>query len=122
MRVDRATLTDLSILDAGEEGMSLFALLDRSRTELGRAALHSRMRNLPERSEIRSTQAAIRHLAASLHPVHDMVQGLNPDAVERYLSLRWQASTRRSRAGRLVERAVLRTKYRQAVREVSQGV
>jgi DNA mismatch repair ATPase MutS len=122
MRVDRATLTDLAILDAGDEGMSLFALLDRSRTDLGRAALHARMRNLPSRAEVPSTQAAIRHLAESLHPVHDIIEGLNPDEVERYLSLKWQASTRRSRAGRLVERAVLRTKYRQAVREISHGV
>ncbi len=42
MELDRTTLHDLAILDEGEDGISLFALVDRTRTRLGRERLRAR--------------------------------------------------------------------------------
>ena len=122
MQVDRATLRDLSILEPGEDGSSLFALLDRTRTRLGSRALRARMRSLPVGAELQRTQDAIRHLATSLGSAHSAVESVDPDAVDDYLSLKWQALTKRSRTGRLLERVMLRLGFRDAVRQISRGV
>jgi len=120
--VDGATLRDLSIVDAGEDGASLFARLDHARTGLGRAALRSRLRRLPPPAEARDTQAAIRYLGDRLHGVRALIDATNPDEVDAYLSLNWQAVTKHSRPGRFIERIVLRLRYRQALRQIRHGV
>jgi len=89
MRVDRTTLRDLAVLDPGEEGTSLLALLDRTRTRLGSASLRSRMKGLPPRGEVRATQDAIRFLASRVPDVQRTLETLDPDAVDAYLSLKW---------------------------------
>jgi hypothetical protein len=122
MQVDRATLRDLSILEPGEDGSSLLALLDRTRTRLGSRALRARMRSLPVGAELQRTQDAIRHLATSLGSTHSAVESVDPDAVDAYLSLKWQALTKRSRTGRLLERVMLRLGFRDAVRQITRGV
>jgi DNA mismatch repair protein MutS len=122
MRVDRTTLRDLAVLDPGEEGTSLLALLDRTRTRLGSASLRSRMKGLPPRGEVRATQDAIRFLASRVPDVQRTLETLDPDAVEAYLSLKWQALTKRSRIGRLAERVSLQLRYHDAVRQLSSGV
>jgi DNA mismatch repair ATPase MutS len=122
MQVDRATLRDLSILDQGDDGMSLFALLDRTRTRLGRKALRARMGALPPGAELQRMQDAVRHLSTRLGSAPSAVESVDPDAVDEYLSLKWQALTKRSRAGRLIERVTLRLGFRDAVRQISRGV
>lgn len=116
------TLTDLAILDPGEDGTSLFALLDRTRTRLGRKALRARMRVLPADAELQRTQDAVRHLATRLGSVPPAVETVDPDAVDDYLSLKWQALSKRSRTGRFIERVTLRLGFRDAVRQISRGV
>jgi len=122
MLVDRATLSDLAILDPGEEGTSLFSLLDRTRTRLGSATLKARMRNLPPSADVHGTQDAIRYLSACVAPIQAALDVMDPDVVDEYLSLKWQALTKRSRYGRFVERLTLRMSYGDVVREVSNGV
>jgi len=122
MKIDRTTLSDLSVLDPGEEGTCLFTLLDRTRSDLGRVALRARMRNLPGRSELRDTQDAIRHIAGRVADFQAAIEWTNPDAVDRYLSLKWQALTKRSMVGRVMERFILRWQYRDAVRQIIKGV
>lgn len=123
MELDRTTLHDLAILDEGEDGISLFALVDRTRTRLGRERLRARMRNLPATpDELAVTQHAIMHLAARLEAVREGIDRLQADAVADYLQLRFQAVTRTSRPGRLVERWLLRLRYRLPLRSVERGV
>ena len=122
MRVDRATLTDLSILEQGEEGTCLFVLLDRTCTGLGRNALRARMRSRPSRSELRDTQDAIRHLVVRRVALHAAIEYVDADRIDAYLSLNWQALTKRSWLGRVAERLILRFRYREAVRQISRGV
>lgn len=122
MQVDRATLNDLSILDPGEEGTCLFTLIDRARSDLGRAVLRARMRNLPGRENLRDTQDAIKHLADRVAEFQVAIERTDSDAVERYLSLKWQALTKRSKVGRVMERMILRWQYRDAVRQIIRGV
>jgi hypothetical protein len=122
MHVDRATLRDLSILDQGDDGTSLFALLDRTRTRLGRRALRTRMGALPSGEELQRTQDAIRHLSTRLGAAPSAVESVDPDSVDDYLSLKWQALTKRSRLGRFMERVTLRLGFRDAIRQISRGV
>ena len=122
MRVDRATLTDLSILEQGEEGTCLFALLDRTCTGLGRNALRARMRSLPSRSDLRDTQDAIRHLVVRRVALRAAIEFVDADKIDAYLSLNWQALTKHSWLGRFAERLILRFRYREAVRQISRGV
>lgn len=122
MKVDRATLRDLSILEPGDEGTSLFALLDRTRSRLGRSALRARMRDLPAGEELQRTQDAIKHLSTRLGTAPLAVERVDPDGVDDYLSLKWQALTKRSRFGRFMERFTLRLGFRDAIRQISRGV
>jgi hypothetical protein len=50
------------------------------------------------------------------------VESVDPDAVDDYLSLKWQALTKRSRPGRFMERVTLRLGFRDAIRQISRGV
>jgi DNA mismatch repair protein MutS len=122
MRVDPATLLDLSILDPGEESASLFTLIDRTRTDAGRAELRRRMRQLPALSETQERQRAVRRLSETLSDIRQIVDDARPDDAERYLSLRWQALTRRGRWGQWFERLVLRLVYVDAIRDIRQGM
>ena len=122
MQVDRATLTDLSILDAGEEGASLFSLLDRTRTRLGKVALKARAKTLPSSADVSATQDAVRHLVARVDSVQSALDGLDPDGVDDYLSLKWQALTKRSAIGRFGERFLLRLSYQDAIRQIRAGI
>jgi DNA mismatch repair ATPase MutS len=121
MQVDRATTKDLSILEPGEDGTTLFALLDRTRTNLGSRALRSRMRALPAGAELQRTQDAVRHLSTRLGWTPSAVESVDPDAVDDYLALKWQALSKRSRAGQLIERVTLRLGFRDAIRQISRG-
>lgn len=122
MQVDRATLRDLSILDPGEEGASLFSLLDRTRTRLGNAALRARLKTLPSSADVRATQDAVRHLSTRIDSVRSALDAIDPDGVDEYLSLKWQALTKRSPISRFIERLMLRLSYQDAVRQIHGGV
>jgi DNA mismatch repair protein MutS len=120
MRVDPLTLLDLSILEPGEEATSLFVLLDRTRTECGRVVLRKQMRELS--GPVLERQAAVRHLAPRVLTLQRLLDDCRLDQVEKYLSLNWQALTRRSKLGVWIERWTLRLKYPDALRDVRRGV
>lgn len=123
MRVDRATLSDLSILDPDAEGVSLFALLERTASNLGRSALRQRMREpLSSTSEIRDTQDAIGYLMAQSEMTRRTIVAIDPDSVESYLSLKWQAARGGSGVARFIDRLSLRLRYRDAIRQIGLGV
>jgi hypothetical protein len=71
---------------------------------------------------MQATQDAVRHLAANVESITAIVDAAGVDAADDYLSLRWQAVTRPSEIGRYLERIVLRLVYRDAVRQIQQGV
>ena len=123
MRVDRATLSDLSILDPDAEGVSLFALLERTVSDLGRSALRQRMREpLSSTAAIRDTQDAIRYVAAQWETTRHSIVAIDPDAVDRYLSLKWQAARGGSPVARFIDRLSLRLRYGDAIRQIGLGV
>ncbi len=122
MHVDPASLLDLSILDPGDESASLFTLIDRTRSDSGRAELRRRMRQLPAVLDVRERQLAVRRVAERSIGVRQLVDEARPDDIEKYLSLRWQALTRRTRWGQEIERWVLRFRYQDAIRDIRQGV
>jgi DNA mismatch repair ATPase MutS len=123
MRVDHATLSDLAIMDSDLEGSSLFALLDRTATRIGKGLLRRRMRELPDSArELRAIQDAVRYLASTREAPRRIIEALNPDAIDAYLGLRWQTVIARTAVTRLAERMVLRLRYRDAVRQVRDGV
>jgi DNA mismatch repair ATPase MutS len=121
MQVDRVTFADLSVFDAGEEGGTLLALLDRTRSRMGSLSLLARMRELPRGSDLQRTQDAIRALSAAGAPIHQAILRANPDAVDAYLALKWQGLTKRGGVARFIERVTLRARYRDAVRDISRG-
>src|SRR5688572_8743210 len=123
MRVDPATLSDLAILDSDLDGSSLFALLDRTATKIGRSRLRRRMRELPgSTQELRDCQDAVRYLALAREAPRQVIEALRPDLLDSYLGLRWQTLTARTAVTRIAERVVLRMGYRDALRQISEGV
>jgi len=123
MRVDHATLSDLAIMDSNLEGSSLLALLDRTATRIGKGLLRRRMRELPDSAqELRGIQDAVRYLASTREAPRRIIEALNPDAIDSYLGLRWQTVIARTAVTRLAERMVLRLRYRDAVRQIRDGV
>jgi hypothetical protein len=123
MRVDPATLSDLAILDSDLDGSSLFALLDRTATKIRRSRLRRRMRELPgSTQELRDCQDAVRYLALAREAPRQVIEVLRPDLLDSYLGLRWQTLTARTAVTRIAERVVLRMGYRDALRQISEGV
>jgi DNA mismatch repair protein MutS len=117
MFLDAATLEDLEILPSPKaRGLSLWSLVDRTRTRVGHEALRGRFLN-PTHSidEILALQCAHRAVAAEGDAYRHLVDRAAADDVERYLKTRWQLPNNMPRV------AGVRRWYREYKREVEHG-
>src|SRR5690348_14796252 len=92
MLVDSATLQDLEILPAPTaRGLTLWTLINRTRTRVGSAALREQLLNpSTDAEEIVTRQGAHRVLAAGATAYRQLLDQAAADEVERYLNTNWQ--------------------------------
>lgn len=117
MFLDPNTLHDLEILPtAPARGMTVWALIDRTRTRVGRAALRHRLKAAPRSAnDIIDLQNAHQTIASSASSYRTILDHSDPDAVEEYLSVSWQLPAD-------MERLVWRRRwYRDYLRDVGYG-
>lgn len=92
MHLDRGTLEDLEILPtATNRGMTVWSLIDRTRTRAGREALRRRLlspRHTAE--EILELQTAHQFLAADAEGVRSALDRADLEGIEAYLTVTWQ--------------------------------
>jgi DNA mismatch repair ATPase MutS len=117
MFLDTATLQDLEIVPTPTtRGMTLWRLVDRTRTRLGREALRQRLLAPPHTAEgILALQRAHQALAAQASTYRTALDRADLDGVEAYLSLTWLLPADMP--------AVIRVRkwYRQYVQDVTHG-
>jgi DNA mismatch repair protein MutS len=92
MFLDTATLQDLEIVPTPmTRGMTLWSLVDRTRSRLGREALRQRLLAPPHTAEeILALQRAHQVLAAEASTYRTDLDHADLDGVEAYLSVTWQ--------------------------------
>ncbi len=120
MLIDATTLADLAIFQTLDGSAGVFALVDRTRTRAGRAALRRRF-EAPSSGvdSIRGTQEAVRWLMA--RPTLPSFEDEAIEAVARYLDSNIEVSRRTGFAAR-VEAVWTRIRYREVRRELREGV
>jgi hypothetical protein len=92
MFVDAATLQDLEIVPTPTvRGITLWSLINRTRTRVGGEALRERLLNPPATAEdIRALQRAHQVLAADASVYRHTLDEAAADEVECYLNTNWQ--------------------------------
>ena len=92
MFLDAGTLRDLEILPtATTRGTTVWSLIDRTKSRIGRETLRQRLAALPGcANDIIALQNAHRSVASSASSYRTVLDRSNPDAVEEYLSVAWQ--------------------------------
>ena len=92
MFLDSATLQDLEIVPLPTtRGTTVWSLVDRTRTRVGRDALRERLLNPPHAvDEILALQRAHQVLAAEAKTYRHALDRVAADEVERYLTSNWQ--------------------------------
>jgi DNA mismatch repair protein MutS len=117
MFLDAATLQDLEIVPAPmTRGTTLWNLVDRTRTRVGREALRQRLLAPPHAAdEVLALQRAHQVLAAEASTYRTALDCADLDGVEAYLSVTWQLPADMP--------AVIRVRkwYRQYVQDVALG-
>src|SRR5258708_346431 len=95
MFLDSATLQDLEIVPMPRvRGTTLWSLVDRTRTRIGREVLRERLLAPPHSAEeILALQHAHRALASEASAYRIIVDNADPDRVEGYLRSNWQLSS-----------------------------
>jgi DNA mismatch repair protein MutS len=92
MFIDSATLQDLEVVPTPTvRGMTLWSLINRTRTRVGREALRERLLKPPDTAEdILALQRAHQVLAAEASTYRQTLDQAAADEVERYLNANWQ--------------------------------
>ena len=92
MFLDSATLHDLEVVPAPTmRGTTLWSLVDRTRSRVGRECLRERLLDPPHTvDEILALQAAHRVLGAEAGAYRTTLDRAGADAVEQYLHANWQ--------------------------------
>lgn len=92
MLLDAATLRDLDVVPTTmTRGVTLWSLIDRTRTRLGRESLRQRLVAPPHSAEdIVLLQQAHRKLAVDSVAYRTVLERADLDGVEAYLSVTWQ--------------------------------
>jgi DNA mismatch repair protein MutS len=123
MLIDAGTLRDLDVLStAAAGGQTLLALVDRTRTHVGRAQLRHRLTAPAHSAEaILARQCAHQILAAAAPKYRALVDRADPDSVERYLDSNWQSPRGRHGLARFVEGHWRAGWRRQYLSEVENG-
>lgn len=105
--LDSKTLSDLEVLSTSANGgLTLFKLIDRTRTRAGRACLR-RLLAEPLRTpeEILAAQIAHQELAGDAELCVAALCKSHPDDVEQYLNANWQLPSARSTVSRVIATA-----------------
>jgi DNA mismatch repair ATPase MutS len=92
MFLDSGTLRDLEILPtASTRGTTVWSLIDRTKSRVGREALRQRLAAAPgSANDIIALQDAHCTIASSAGAYRIALDRSNPDAVEEYLNVAWQ--------------------------------
>src|SRR5205085_12106842 len=92
MVVDSATLQDLQVVPMpAVRGATLWSLINRTRSRVGREALRTRLLNLPHGTDdILALQRAHQAIGAASNAYRHALDTADADEVERYLSMTWQ--------------------------------
>ncbi|HEX7798431.1 MAG TPA: hypothetical protein VF456_28905 [Vicinamibacterales bacterium] len=92
MFLDSGTLRDLEILPTAiSRGMTVWQLIDRTRSRAGRDALRQRFATAPQSAEdVIALQQAHQSIASSMGAYRTVLDRSAPDAVEEYLNDAWQ--------------------------------
>jgi len=117
MFLDSGTIRDLEVLPtATTRGMTVWQLIDRTRSRVGRAALHHRLKAIPQTADdIIDLQDAHRTIASSSDWYRTILDRSDVDAVDDYLNVTWQLPAD-------MERLVWRRRwYRDYLRDVADG-
>lgn len=120
MLIDEITLSDMEVFESAEGDGGIFALLDRTRTTAGRAALRRQVQEPFTRIEdIRRSQEGVRFLWH--HPDVFLLREQSLAAVSAYMSSNITISER-SPARAKAEYAWMVLRFRDVVRELRTGV
>lgn len=123
MNVDTATLHDLDILSTSvARGPTIWSLVDRTRTRVGREALRRRLIAASSGADdILARQHAHRALAKEAHVYQLLLDRAAPDAVERYLNADWQLPAEMNGVVPMVGRVWPAAWFAQYQRDVREG-
>jgi DNA mismatch repair protein MutS len=120
MLIDGTTLADLAVFQSPDGSEGVFALVDRTHTRAGRAALRDRFETpASDVASIRGTQEAVRWFMR--HPTPPQIDDEAIEAVTRYLDSNIELSRRKSVAARL-EVAWMKVRYRDVLAEIREGI
>lgn len=120
MLIDGTTLADLAVFQSPDGSAGVFALVDRTHTRAGRAALRRRFEApASDVGSIRGTQEAVRWFMR--HPTPPPIDDEAIEAVTRYLDSNIELSRRKSLAARF-EAAWMRVRFRDVLTEIREGI
>jgi DNA mismatch repair protein MutS len=121
MQLDDTTLSDLEVLTSSDGSPGVLAMLDRTATARGRAALRRRVTRPPsDLASIVATQVAVRFFAD--HPGLLSLQDAELVAVEQYVRSNLEVGAPARRWRDEIETAWLALRYRDVLRELRTGV
>ena len=123
MFIDQGTLLDLDILrTAAPHGLTILAMVDRTRTQAGREHLCRRLSEPADSAAgILRLQEAHQTIARALASYRHGLDRAALDVVARYLDSRWERPRGRNWVSPSVEGVWLRLRYSPFLREVAEG-
>jgi len=121
--IDKGTLLDLEIFATpAPNGLTVFSLVDRTRTELGRQKLRRRLSEPAETpDEIKVLQEAHQTIASDLAAFRTSLDRADPDGALRYLNSRWELPTARNWLTRSLAGVWLGLRYSAYLQDVAKG-
>jgi len=120
MLIDGTTLADLAVFQTPDGSEGVFALVDRTYTRTGRAALRRRFEApASDVTSIRRTQEAVRWFMR--HPTVPLIEDEAIEAVTRYLDSNIELSRKKSIAARF-EAAWMTVRFRDVLAEIREGI
>lgn len=122
MYLDKSTLRDLDIFAAASGDLTIFSMLDRTRTEAGRHHLRLRVTQpVDTAAEILALQDAHRAIASDLEAIRSEIDRADLDGVTRYLGSRWTLPSAMQWPIRLLSHAWLGVRYPAYLNDVAEG-
>ncbi|MBP6442657.1 MAG: hypothetical protein KA267_01410 [Gemmatimonadales bacterium] len=121
--IDQGTALDLDIFaTSAASGLTIFALIDRTRSYVGRDHLRRRLAAPADSiEEIALLQQAHRVIAEDLVAYRNGLDRADPDAVNRYVDSRWEIPEGHHWLSRAIGSLWLGIRYPEYIREVENG-
>jgi DNA mismatch repair ATPase MutS len=122
LSIDDQTFRDLDVFHA-DDGVTVFDLLDRTRTRGGRDALRRRFRApSSDPAFLRATQAAVRFVIENRAAFAALPDDARLEPTNRYIASRFTTVARPGGAASFFESAWVRLRYADLYREAESGV